>query len=123
MPRFAARTMLVVAAACWLAGGPGGLVLRAALGCNHARMHGHHGHMGMDMGRGVHMSMPSDGPCFCSGMVGAFDQVVSVAIPSLPILALHTVIPIVTVVDSSRFPLPLSPVAVPETPPPNVAQA
>lgn len=117
MPRFVTRTLLIVAAACWLAAGPGGLVLRAVLACNHAEKHGQHGHT--DMGHSAHM--PGDGPCFCAGMVGTFDQVVSVAVPSLLIVAPSTVSPIVSVADPSPVSLPPSPVAVPETPPPIVA--
>ena len=109
------RTLLVVASACWLAAGPGGLVLKAALGCDRTSMHAHHGHMG----HGAHM--PGDGPCFCSQMIGAFDQTVSVAVPSLLITAPSTISPIVAVAEPFPFPLPASPVVVPETPPPIVA--
>ena len=107
--------MLVVAAACWLAAGPGGLVVKAALACHAATMAAHHEHMGHG-GR-----VPAGGPCFCGQMVGAFDQAVSVAVPSLPIPASATPGPIVTVANSSLFPLPPSPVAVPEVRPPIVA--
>ena len=113
---FATRTLLVVVAACWLAAGPGGIVLKAALACAHASMQGHHGHM--DMGHGAHM--PGDGPCFCSGMVGAFDQTVSVAVP-LSVPSLPTVAPVFAVANACLFPLPPSPAVVPETPPPIAA--
>jgi len=115
MPRFAPRTILVVAAMCWLAAGPGGVVVKAALACHHAMKVAQHGHMGHGP------RMPGDGPCFCSQMIGAFDQAVSVAVASLRMPALHTASPIVTETHPSLFPLPPSPVVAPETPPPNVA--
>jgi hypothetical protein len=107
--------MLAVAAACWLAAGPGGIVVKAALACSQASMLAHHGHMGHGA------RTPSEGPCFCSQMVSAFDQAVSIAMPPLMMLAAATVNPIVTVGASSLFSLPPSPVVVPETPPPIVA--
>ena len=117
MRPFVVRAIVVIAATFWLAAGPGGLVLRAALACDPVSMHGHHGHT--DMGHGAHM--PGDGPCFCSQMVGAFDQAVSVAVAPVSVSALHTAGPIVTETPSSLFTLPPSPVVTPETPPPNVA--
>jgi hypothetical protein len=111
------RAIVVIAATFWLAAGPGGLVLRAALACNPVSMHGHHGHAGL--GHGAHM--PGDGPCFCSQMVGAFDQAVSVAMASVSVSTLQAAGPIVTETHPSLFPLPPSPVVTPETPPPIVA--
>jgi len=101
-----------LAAACWLAAGPGGVVMRAALACRHAEMHGHGGpaHQGAPT--------PNGGPCFCAGMVGVLDQVVSEAVPAVePVGALVTV-PVVTASASSAVSLPLSPAFTPETPPP-----
>ena len=71
------------------------------------------------MGHGART--PGNGPCFCSQMIGAFDQAVSVAVPPLSVRTPSTVSPIVSVADPSLFPLPPSPVVSPETPPPIVA--
>ena len=86
--------VLQLAATCWLAAGPGGVVVRAVLACQHATML---------------MHMPGDGPCFCSQMVGAFDQALSVATPPLEPCPPMSVAPSVTVPDRSPFPLPLPP--------------
>jgi hypothetical protein len=115
MSRFAPRTILIIAAACWLAAGPGGVVVKAALACHHASALGQHTHMGHGA------RTPGDGPCFCGQMVGVFDQVVSVAVPPVVMAAQSTVSPIVSVADPSPFPLPPSPAVIPETPPPIVA--
>jgi len=53
-------------------------------------------------------------------MVGAFDQVVSIAVPPLALPGAVTVTAIVTVAPCTLFPLPSSPVVSPETPPPIV---
>lgn len=105
--------VLQLAATCWLAAGPGGVVVRAVLACRHATMLMQHGHAG-------HAQTPAGGgPCFCSQMVGAFDQTVSVAVPPLSTPALHAVTPIVAEMGASLFPLPPSPSLTPPTPPPN----
>ena len=104
------RSVVVLAAACWLAAGPGGLVLRQALACREAMAahHGPHGH-----------HMPSgEGPCFCAQMVGAFDQTVSATMPSVAATGTVGAGAHVTVADPSPFPLPPSPTQAPETPPP-----
>jgi hypothetical protein len=114
MSRFAPRTILVVAAACWLAAGPGGVVVKAALACHHASGLVQHTHMGHGA------RAPGDGPCFCGQMIGAFDQAVSIAVPAVATPA-AAVTPIVTLTAASLFLLPPSPTVSPETPPPIVA--
>jgi hypothetical protein len=61
---------LVLAAACWLAGGPGGITLKAWAACRHhaatsgAGAHGHH----------TPAVPPAPGtPCFCDQMTGGGD--------------------------------------------------
>src|SRR2546422_11744830 len=117
MRRPAVRTLLVLAAACWLAAGPGGLTLRALLACQHHHAGaGHAGHHGSP-------SAPSDAPCFCADMTGASDlATVSPAAPAsepLPVVAAAAV----AVAEPSLFPLPSSPAFSPESPPPDCAQA
>src|SRR5882672_11472520 len=99
------RAVFLLAATCWLAAGPGGGVVKAALACRHATMLGHHG----------------PGPCFCNQMTGAFDQALSVALPAVTLVAQLRAAPGVPVAQSGRIPLPPSPVTSPETPPPIVA--
>src|SRR6266853_180595 len=99
------RAVFLLAATCWLAAGPGCGVVRAALACRHATMLGHHG----------------PGPCFCSQMVGAFDQAISVALPAGTPVAPLRAAPDAPVAEGAHFPLPPSPVTSPETPPPIVA--
>ena len=103
------RAVLLLASSCWLAAGPGGVVMRAALACRQVAMHMHHG------------PTPNGGPCFCSQMVGAFDQVLAAALP--PVEPVHHLMaaPVVPASHPSPFPLPPSPVFAPETPPPIVA--
>jgi len=116
--RASSRVVFWLAASCWLAAGPGGVVVRAVLACRHAAMHmasspGHAGHGGPHM--------PSDGPCFCSQMVGGFDHVLSVAMPAVEPVRSLIVAPGMALRPSSPFPLPPSPLFAPETPPPIVA--
>ena len=106
-------TVLLLAAGCWLAGGPGGLTVRALLACQHHHAAaGHAGHHGP--------VAPSDAPCFCADMTGASDlATVSPAAPApepLPVVAAAAV----AVADPSLFPLPLSPAFSPESPPPDL---
>jgi hypothetical protein len=104
------RLVVVLAAACWVAAGPGGLVLRQSLAGRDAMAahHGPHGH-----------HMPSGGgPCFCTQMVGAFDQTVSATMPSVDATGRLVAGADVTVADPSAVPLPPSPTFTPETPPP-----
>jgi hypothetical protein len=58
------RGAAAIALACWLAGGPGGLVLRATLACRHQAMAPLHQH---------HAGLPADGPCFCEAMAAGAD--------------------------------------------------
>jgi len=106
------RALLLFAAACWLAAGPGGFTLRALLACQHHHAAGHAGHH--------RPGLPSDAPCFCADMTGASDlATVSPAAPApepLPVVAAAAV----AVADPSLFPLPLSPAFSPESPPPDL---
>jgi hypothetical protein len=110
MRRAAALSVYALAAACWLAGGPGGVTLDALLACRHHQAH--HTHAG-------HTGTPPDGPCFCSEMTGASDQAISPAVPASPpeqpglATAPHLATP------SSPVSLPPSPSFAPESPPPN----
>jgi hypothetical protein len=101
---------LTLAAACWLAAGPGFVGLEAALLCHH-----HYGAMGQHHRH----SMPSDGPCFCDQMIGALDTAAPDVLASPPAPAVITVARFVPEAPVSRFPLPPSPSFIPETPPPN----
>src|SRR6266700_5148749 len=71
--RSAPRSILfTLAAACWLAAGPGGLTVREVLVCRHHAAHHTAGH---------HPASPADGPCFCDQMAGALHLAVSTAVP------------------------------------------
>lgn len=100
---------LTLAAACWLAAGPGFVGLEAALLCRHhyGAMGHHHGHQ-----------MPSDGPCFCDQMIGALDAAAPDVLPDTAAPLVVTVTRLVPPARLSRFPVPLSPSFTPETPPP-----
>ena len=114
MRRSATVVLTALAAACWLAAGPGGLTVRALLACQHHHAAaGHAGHHGSP-------SAPTDAPCFCADMTGASDlATVSPAAPApepLPVVAAAAV----AVAEPSLFPLPSSPVFSPESPPPEL---
>lgn len=104
--------MLGVVALCWMAAGPGGVVVRAQRACHHTAMGAHHARISQSR------QGSTGGPCFCSRMVGAFDQALSVALPSLVSPLVLTVSPIVSVADPLLRPFPPSQSAGPETPPP-----
>ncbi|HEV2751450.1 MAG TPA: hypothetical protein VGV12_13085 [Gemmatimonadales bacterium] len=104
-------TFFCLAAACWLAAGPGGETTRALLACSHEAMH----HAG-----GAHHSMPTDGPCFCDQMGGGLDLAVSTAVPTPPTPQVALTAPIARVADAAPFTLPRSPAFSPVPPPPNV---
>ncbi len=109
--RSAPRLVLfMLAAACWLAAGPGGETTRALLACSHEAMH--------HTGRGHH-STPTDGPCFCDQMAGGLDLAVSTAVPTPPVVPPLLAMPRLIVMDRSRFALPPSPAFSPISPPPN----
>jgi len=114
MRRAATRTLFLLAAACWLAAGPGGLTLRALLACQHHHAAaGHAGHHGP--------VAPSDAPCFCADMTGASDlATVSPAVPVPELLPVLTA-PVIAFANPSPFPLPPSPSFAPESPPPDCA--
>jgi len=102
--------LFTLAAACWLAAGPGGATLQAVLACRHHALHqSHPGHTGA----------PKDGPCFCGQMTGSADLALSVAVPAplpaSPAIALPGQVPMYPPV----FPLPPSPSFSPTPPPPN----
>jgi len=109
--RSAPRLILfTLAAACWLAAGPGGATTRALLACyDHATHHA----------AGGHHAIPSDGPCFCGEMAGSADLALSVAVPT-PLPASSAIAtPEQVLAYRSLFPLPPSPSFSPTTPPPN----
>jgi hypothetical protein len=110
MRRAAHLTLLPLAAACWLAAGPGALTVRALLDCRHDHAVG--GHAG-------HVPGPGEGPCFCADMTGASNlAAVSPAVPAPEPLAVLGA-PVVASTDPSAFPLPPSPAFAPESPPPD----
>jgi len=102
--------LFTLAAACWLAAGPGGATLQGVLACRHHATHqSHPGHRGA----------PADGPCFCGEMTGSADLVLSVAVPA-PLPASPAIaMPEQALIDPSLFPLPPSPSFSPTPPPPN----
>src|SRR5690349_4013742 len=100
---------LTLAAACWLAAGPGFVGLEAALLCHH-----HYGAMGQHHGH----PMPADGPCFCDQMIGALDTAAADALPDAPVPVAITVERLVPDAHAALFPVPASPSFSPETPPP-----
>ncbi|PYO98433.1 MAG: hypothetical protein DMD60_04240 [Gemmatimonadetes bacterium] len=102
--------LFTLAAACWLAAGPGGATTRALLACRHHAAH---------HAAGGHHTLPSDGPCFCGEMTGSADLALSVAVPA-PLPASSAIaMPEQVLADPSLFPLPPSPSFSPTTPPPN----
>src|SRR3989442_6370365 len=105
--------VLLLAAGCWLAAGPGGLTVRALLACRHHHAAaGHAGHHGP-------LSVPSDAPCFCADMTGASDlATVSPAVPVPELLPVLTA-PVIAFTDPSPVPRPPSPSFAPESPPPD----
>jgi hypothetical protein len=103
---------LLVAAAVWLAAGPGGVTLRAIAACwHHQAAHATHG--------GHAPQLPPGSPCFCDEMTGGNDVLVS---PELPTPAAVPDL-IVALVQQVPFPLPPSPFPgfnpTPIPPPPN----
>jgi hypothetical protein len=100
-----------LAAACWLAAGPGGVTVQALLACRHHAMHQSH------PGHGT-SGTPSDGPCFCGEMIGGSDLAVSVAVPAPPIAAPLVLLRTGIALPQSLFPLPPSPALPPASPPP-----
>ena len=102
--------LFTLAAACWLAAGPGGATLQGTLACRHHATHQSHP---------SHGGAPTDGPCFCGEMTGSADLALSVAVPA-PLPASPAIaVPEQTLVDPSLFPLPPSPAFSPTPPPPN----
>ena len=110
MRRAAALSAYALAAACWLAGGPGGVTLDALLACRHHQAHHTHG---------GHAGTPSGGPCFCSEMTDTSDVAVSVAVPAPLATPLDIAVERRVADSPSPFPLPPSPSFAPESPPPN----
>ena len=99
-----------LAAACWLAAGPGGLTVREVLVCRHHAVHHR---------AGAHPSSPANGPCFCHQMTGGLDVAVSTAVPT-PLVPQLAILPaVVRPVPPSLFPLPSSPFYSPTPPPPD----
>jgi|SRR5437899_3172161 len=112
MRRVPLLALFTIAAACWLAAGPGGVTLQALLACRHHAMH--QSHPG-----GGHGGAPADGPCFCSEMTGGSDLALSVAVPEPPVVAPVMAMSERLVTDASLFLLPPSPTFTPVPPPPN----
>ena len=109
--RSAARSILfTLAAACWLAAGPGGLTVREVLVCRHHAAHHTAGH---------HPASPADGPCYCDQMAGALDLAVSPAVPTPLVPQLAILPPVAEWSPASRIPFPASPTYSPTPPPPN----
>src|SRR6266700_7652934 len=109
--RSAPRSILfTLAAACWLAAGPGGLTVREVLVCRHHAAHHTAGH---------HPASPADGPCFCDQMAGALDLAVSTAVPTPLAPPLSSLPPVAAPSPLSRVPSPQSPAFPPVPPPPN----
>jgi hypothetical protein len=102
--------LFTLAAAGWLAAGPGGLTVREVLVCRHHVAH----HMA-----GEHPTTPGDGPCFCDHMTSGVDLVVSTAIqtPAPPVVSVGT--PATGPSPDSPDPSPRSP-SFPPTPPPPI---
>ncbi len=102
--------LFTLAAACWLAAGPGSATLQAVLACRHHALHQSHP---------SHTGAPKDGPCFCGQMTGSADLALSVAVPAplpaSPAMAMPEQVPMYP----SVFPLPPSPSFSPAPPPPN----
>ena len=103
------RTLLTLAAVCWLTAGPGGLTVREVLVCRHHMAH----HMAGQT------SSPADGPCVCDQMTGGLDLAVSSAVPAPLAHDVGLRPPVVAPLPTSRFPLPASPTYAPTPPPPN----
>ncbi|HYL55414.1 MAG TPA: hypothetical protein VEU73_07535 [Gemmatimonadales bacterium] len=102
--------LFCVAATCWIAAGAGGETTRALLACSHEMMH---------HAAGGHHSAPTGGPCFCDQMTSGLDLAVSTAAPTPPVGSPVVAVPMMIVMDRSRFPLPPSPAFSPIPPPPN----
>lgn len=100
-----------LAAACWLAAGPGGVTVQALLACRHHAMH--QSHPGHDTS-----GRPSDGPCFCGEMINGSDLAVSTAAPTPPAAPSVLALPTEMMVHAALFPLPPSPAFPPASPPP-----
>ncbi|HYT70093.1 MAG TPA: hypothetical protein VEK78_01855 [Gemmatimonadales bacterium] len=105
-----ARTLWLVAAACWLTAGPGGVTVQAVMACQHRQAHQPHaGHAGG----------PGDAPCFCDEMTGGSTLAISPAVPAVLPGAPEIPRPVRARSYPSRSPLPPSPSLAPESPPPN----
>ena len=102
---------LTLAAACWLAAGPGGLTVREVLVCRHHVAHHMAGH---------HPASPADGPCLCDQMTGVgLDVAVSTAVPTPLGHDVAIAPPIADMPRAVPFPIPHSPSFAPTPPPPN----
>jgi hypothetical protein len=99
------RGAAAIALACWLAGGPGGLVLRATLACRHQAMAPLHQH---------HAGVPADGPCFCEAMTPGADM--GIVPPGVPAPA-PPVVPVAARVTRLPAPRPPAQPAAPEVSP------
>jgi len=110
MRRASTLALLLLAAACWLAAGPGGQTIQALLACHHHMVH--RSHPG-------HQHAPADAPCFCDQMTGGLDLAVSPAVPAPLAPAPAILSPVLEPSSPSLFLLPPSPAFPPVSPPPN----
>jgi hypothetical protein len=103
---------LLVAAAAWLAAGPGGVTLQAIAAC------WHHAHAGVTH-RGHDAKLPPGTPCFCDEMTGGSDVALAPAAPApaaVPAVAAGAERAVPFRSPSSLFP---GFIAAPIPPPPN----
>ncbi len=112
MSRSAFAPILAVAAAAWLAAGPGGVTVRALAACwhHHAAQTPHDGH---------HAELPPGTPCFCDEMTGSHEVLLAPAAPAADVAPLV----VAAAPRVAPFPRPSSPipgfVEGPTPPPPN----
>ena len=99
---------LLVAAATWLAAGPGGSTIQAIAGCEHHRAT-----------HAMHPDIPPGAPCYCDHMTGGHETLAAPAAPA-PVAA---PVAVAQLLNAVPFPLPpslfpgFSPAPTP--PPPN----
>jgi hypothetical protein len=104
--------LLLVAAAAWLAAGPGGVTVRALATCWH-----HHAAHGAHAGHTA--ELPPGTPCFCDEMTGSHEVLLAPATPAAGTMSVFVAVAPHVI----PFPVPQSPVPSfvqgPTPPPPN----
>jgi hypothetical protein len=114
-------TFFLIAAACWIAAGPGGVTVQALIACHHH--HASHAPHAPPAPQAPHTPQSHDGdpdgPCFCDEMMGGWTVALSPALPA-PVVAPPSV-PTSTRVRPYQSPFlpPPSLLLAPESPPPN----